>query len=272
MATSARGTGSATVVAATIVGATGRAPDVTRVLVGIGIGIMLSLVGREAWGWLPKVNEALIRLGTFALPRSRRAFRREEYLRTLTNRYDERRLSGMLWSIGVVVLCTWQRGTGLATELVHDLRRAADRRRRRSSAADRTALVATGLSAAFTAISVAFTLYDFVRLPPLIAVLVGAAVGIMIGALDLALIPRWFIGREAGLALAVPRALVAFLLAFLVVTPVTLRIFQPEIAQHIAAARAHTTSLLVSRIDQRGAPEIARLHRRREAALQRQPA
>jgi hypothetical protein len=82
-------------------------------LVSIGVAIGLGLLGREGWASLPGLSRAVLRLVTLALPSSRRALRRKEWLAELATEYDERRLAGLVWAFCLVGPSVWERMTSL---------------------------------------------------------------------------------------------------------------------------------------------------------------
>ncbi|MEN3281434.1 MAG: hypothetical protein V7607_2574 [Solirubrobacteraceae bacterium] len=115
--------------------------DMTGLLVAIVAAIGLSLLGREAWGWLPRLSRAVIWLQTAPLPRERRAIRRVEWHAELAGEYEDRRLTGFMWALSLCRISAWER---LTTPIAFRsaVRRAA---RRDVSLTWRTGLVA-GLS------------------------------------------------------------------------------------------------------------------------------
>ena len=78
------------------------------ILVAIG----LSVLGRETWGWLPRVSHRVIWLHTMALPKARRALRRAEWCAELEREFEDRRVTGLLWAISVSRVSIWERATG----------------------------------------------------------------------------------------------------------------------------------------------------------------
>lgn len=74
-------------------------------------GFLLALIGREVWGWIPMLTRAVIWLETAVLPRDRRHVRRQEWLGELNAVYDDRRISGLIWALGLVRVCIWERAT-----------------------------------------------------------------------------------------------------------------------------------------------------------------
>lgn len=76
--------------------------------------VAVSLFGRELWAWLPGLSRLVIWLGTATLASERRAIRRAEWSADLATVYDERRLAGLLWALGLVAVCGWERVTGSA--------------------------------------------------------------------------------------------------------------------------------------------------------------
>lgn len=80
------------------------------VLAGL-IAIGLSVLGRETWGWLPRLACGAIWLHTLPLPSARRRVRREEWRAELAAEYDDRRLTGFLWAVSLWRISTWERMT-----------------------------------------------------------------------------------------------------------------------------------------------------------------
>ena len=83
----------------------------TAAMLTLVVAIALSLVGRDAWGWLPSISRGVIRLGIRVLPADRREIRREEWLAELSSVYGERRVSGLLWTLMLVPVCLRERAT-----------------------------------------------------------------------------------------------------------------------------------------------------------------
>lgn len=75
--------------------------------------VLLSLAGWEAWGWLPRLSQMIILLETALLPKDRRQVRREEWIAELAAQYDERRVSGLLWTLKLCPISLWERATSL---------------------------------------------------------------------------------------------------------------------------------------------------------------
>jgi len=120
---------------------------------------------------------------------------------------------------------------------------------------DRPKYIGTGGAVLFTsciaAMSMAFAMHMALKAPVPAAVLCGLAWGTGILSLD-----RWLVStmtRKQGLLLAVPRVLLAMLFSVVISTPLTLQIFNSEIAQqmsqdHAAAAASFATSPDVAKL------------------------
>jgi hypothetical protein len=67
-----------------------------------------ALLPRELWGWLPLMSRASIRLAAAVLPKELRALRGEEWLAQLPD-FDDRRLTGLVWTIQLVPTSLWVR-------------------------------------------------------------------------------------------------------------------------------------------------------------------
>jgi hypothetical protein len=72
---------------------------------GILVTLILGLLGRELWGWIPRLSRGVIWLITLPLARERRRRRREEWAAELAVVYDERRLTGLLWTLKLSGVC-----------------------------------------------------------------------------------------------------------------------------------------------------------------------
>ncbi len=70
--------------------------------------VVLALVARDAWGWLPRLSRGLVWLVTLPLPNERQAIRREEWAAELVAEFDERRLSGLLWTLTLGPISAWE--------------------------------------------------------------------------------------------------------------------------------------------------------------------
>ena len=57
-----------------------RSHDVTAIVIAILAAIAVSVLGRDAWGWLPRFSRGVVWLQTAPLPRDRRELRREEWM------------------------------------------------------------------------------------------------------------------------------------------------------------------------------------------------
>ena len=120
---------------------------------------------------------------------------------------------------------------------------------------DRPKYIGTGGAVLFTscvaATSMAFAVHMALKAPVAAAILCGLAWGTGIMSLD-----RWLVStmtRQQGLLLAVPRLLLALLFSVVISTPLTLQIFNSEIAQqmsldHAAAAASFATSSNVTKL------------------------
>src|SRR6516165_6639747 len=120
---------------------------------------------------------------------------------------------------------------------------------------DRPKYIGTGSAVLFTsamaAMSMAFALHMALKAPLLAAIGFGLAWGTGIMSLD-----RWLVSsmtRAQGMLLAVPRVLLALLFSVVISTPLTLQIFNSEIAQqmsldHAAAAASFATSPDVTKL------------------------
>lgn len=86
---------------------TGGAYSVSWVLGLLG-AVFLGMLAREAWGWLPRLSHMIIWLETAPLPKERRLVRREEWYGELAAEYDERRLSGLLWTLKLCPVSLWE--------------------------------------------------------------------------------------------------------------------------------------------------------------------
>ncbi|MFL5911707.1 MAG: hypothetical protein ACJ768_14180 [Gaiellaceae bacterium] len=73
--------------------------------------IFLGLAIRDAWGWLPRLSRLIIWLETTPLPKERRLLRREEWYAELAAEYEDRRLSGLLWTLKLCPISIWERTT-----------------------------------------------------------------------------------------------------------------------------------------------------------------
>lgn len=80
-------------------------------LFGLIVAVAVGVLGRDLWGWLPRLSRAMIWLGTLPLPGDRRRLRREEWCAELDCAYDDRRLSGLIWALGLVPVAAWERLT-----------------------------------------------------------------------------------------------------------------------------------------------------------------
>jgi hypothetical protein len=120
---------------------------------------------------------------------------------------------------------------------------------------DRPKYIGTGSAVLFTsciaAMSMAFAVHMALKAPVAAAIACGLAWGTGIMSLD-----RWLVStmtRKQGLLLAVPRILLALLFSVVISTPLTLQIFNSEIAQqmsqdHAAAAASFATSPDVTKL------------------------
>jgi Domain of unknown function (DUF4407) len=120
---------------------------------------------------------------------------------------------------------------------------------------DRPKYIGTGGAVLFTsciaAMSMAFAVHMALKAPVATAILCGLAWGTGILSLD-----RWLVStmtRRQGLLLAVPRVMLALLFSVVISTPLTLQIFNSEIAQqmsldHAAAAASFATSPDVAKL------------------------
>ena len=70
--------------------------------------VVLALIARDAWGWLPRLSRGLVWLVTLPLPHERQAIRREEWAAELVAEFDERRLSGLLWTLKLGPISAWE--------------------------------------------------------------------------------------------------------------------------------------------------------------------
>jgi len=75
------------------------------------LAIALSVLGRETWGWLPRLSRSIIWIQTLPLPKGRRALRREEWRAELATEYDDRRVTGFLWALSLCPVSAWERLT-----------------------------------------------------------------------------------------------------------------------------------------------------------------
>jgi hypothetical protein len=80
-------------------------------IAGIVGAILLSLAARDVWGWLPLLSRLMIWLETAPLPKERRAVRRAEWGAELEAEYDDRRLSGLMWTLRLGPISAWERFT-----------------------------------------------------------------------------------------------------------------------------------------------------------------
>ena len=69
--------------------------------------VLVSLLVRELWGWIPTLSRSVIRVVTLLLPRDRQA-RREEWLAELYVSFDEHRIAGLIWTIKLGGICLYQ--------------------------------------------------------------------------------------------------------------------------------------------------------------------
>ena len=88
-----------------------RSHDVTAIVIAILAAIAVSVLGRDAWGWLPRFSRGVVWLQTAPLPRDRRELRREEWHAELDAQYDDRRVTGLLWTLTLVRISAWERLT-----------------------------------------------------------------------------------------------------------------------------------------------------------------
>lgn len=95
-------------------------------LLALGAVLALGLLNREAWGCLPILSRALIRVGTACLRPERRDIRREEFQGELEAKYDDRRLAGLGWTICLLPLCIWERATATADHSLLRLNRGSE--------------------------------------------------------------------------------------------------------------------------------------------------
>jgi hypothetical protein len=76
------------------------------------LGDMLAaIVSAELLGVVPMLTRAVIWLETLVLPRARRAERRREYIAEFEGHHRKRPLLGLLWALGLVRICVWERAT-----------------------------------------------------------------------------------------------------------------------------------------------------------------
>ena len=83
----------------------------TGILLTALIAVALSVLGRETWGWLPRLSRAMIWLHTLPLPTHRRTLRREEWKAELASEYEDRRVTGFLWTLSLCTVSAWERLT-----------------------------------------------------------------------------------------------------------------------------------------------------------------
>lgn len=70
--------------------------------------VLVSVVSLEAWGWLPRLSRMIIWLETALLAREERLVRRKEWYAELAAEYDDRRLSGLLWTLKLCPISLWE--------------------------------------------------------------------------------------------------------------------------------------------------------------------
>jgi hypothetical protein len=109
---------------------------------------------------------------------------------------------------------------------------------------DRPKYVGTGSAVLFTSViaasSMAFALHMALKAPLPAAIPFGLAWGVGIMSLD-----RWLVSsmtRRQGMLLVVPRVLLAILFSIVISTPLTLQIFNSEIAQQISIDQANAAA------------------------------
>lgn len=80
-------------------------------VLGVIAAVLLGVVARDAWGWLPRLSRIIIWLETAPLSKDRRLLRREEWYAELAAEYDDRRLTGLLWTVKLCPISLWERAT-----------------------------------------------------------------------------------------------------------------------------------------------------------------
>jgi Domain of unknown function (DUF4407) len=225
------------------------------VLLSVAIVLALGVVGDDVWGWIPALSRLVIRLSSRLAPRDRRDGR----LQTLAERYDERHLTGLLWSVASALVSL---GMSLAA-LVVGFRRRGPRRPSssygRARRTDWTAWAAIGVSAAAVTLSSVVALRDMMTISLLYALGVGLLLGLTTAAVNLMTLPAARGGWAATLAAAMPGLLVAALLTFFCASPILLQVFQPEVQAQLISDRVVATQVAVSRATAAAQPEIMRL-------------
>jgi hypothetical protein len=83
----------------------------------VAVGFLMALVGREAWGWLPRLSAFVVRVETSILPSDRRDIRRREWQAELAV-FEARRLTGLLWTLRLLPVCLFEAAKGERAEEV----------------------------------------------------------------------------------------------------------------------------------------------------------
>jgi hypothetical protein len=222
--------------------------------------VLLSLLGRELWGWLPTIARAVIWLITLPLPRKRRARRREEWAAHLHDEFDERRLAGLFWVLQLSRVCVLELGRQLLDLLLLGfgwLRERSligvDRRVvRLLPSSERARLhtlnMAVLLICTLAGVSLAFAASTAFSVSPLIATLVGIGWGALVLVIERlvhALPPSdggsgpggRFRRRAITLLVVIPRLALCVLLAVATAEPLLLQVFDREISVSVGRTR-----------------------------------
>jgi Domain of unknown function (DUF4407) len=221
-------------------------------MTGLLLALLLSLVARELWGWIPPLTRCVLWLITVPLPAERRARRREEWARHLADEFEERRLAGLLWALQLCRVCVLE----IARRLRGRLRFYSMSLRRipaSEQAVWRALATFVVMLAAIAGVSMAMAVSLAFGLSPLLATFPGIGWGVCILLIERLVhairpddrgssggAPR--LRKAARTLLAVfPRLALSVLLGYATALPLLLRMFEPEIAAQ--AGRTHNLSL-----------------------------